>query len=294
MNKRNRIKMIIFLTIMGSTSIIFILVNILFTGSDGGNRVIDFLPGVNMLQQIPIVFYSLIITSMIGVFIGVFLAPLLLRLHIKIIGNKLSYELQEINYPPDLPRRFYSLLPAILAVSLSLFLAENETILNFVLSEDFTGGGTPIEYSYIVGFVVLLPVTSVILFMFFTPILVLLESGIVFSTREKVKNKRRSEEIKSVGGWYYSILKGYVGIGAILTFGLFIFTTVTAYPSFLEALPPLIILPLIPFIIMLFSLPAMVFFDYLIDKRLIVVRNLAMENGISISKKDQISEAEIM
>ncbi|MBD3214974.1 MAG: hypothetical protein GF311_20350 [Candidatus Lokiarchaeota archaeon] len=293
MNKRNRVKLFIFLTIMGGTSIIFILVNILFTGSDVGNRVVDFLPGVNMMQQIPIIFYSLIITSMIGVFIGVFLSPLLLRLHIKIIGKKLSYELQEVNYPPDLPRRFYSLLPAILAVSLSLILAENETIINMVLSEDFTSGGAPIEYSYLVGFVVLLPLTSIISFMLFIPILVLLESGIVFSTREKVKNKRRSEEVKNVGGWYYSILKGYVGIGAIITFVLFIFRTVTAYPTFWDALPPLIILPLIPFLIMFFSIPAMFLFELVINKRLNVVRNIAIENGIKISKTNQFPKAEI-
>lgn len=45
----------------------------------------------------------------------------------------------------------------------------------------------------------------------------LYEAGIGYSNKEKVKDKGVFIETRSVGGWYLQFLKGYAGIGVLLT-----------------------------------------------------------------------------
>ena len=52
----------------------------------------------------------------------------------------------------------------------------------------------------------------------FSPVWFLEDAGVVHTNKEKVKDESDSTEIRSVGGWYLYLLKGYVEISVFITF----------------------------------------------------------------------------
>ena len=55
----------------------------------------------------------------------------------------------------------------------------------------------------------------------FSSVWFLLDAGIVYTNKEKVKDLAQPTEVRSVGGWYNYLLKGYAGISVILSFYAF-------------------------------------------------------------------------
>lgn len=241
-----------------------------------------------MSQQIPILFLLIIGLGILttGV-IGYFLGPLLLRFHNKIIGKKLIYGIQELKMPDKYRRTFYSFLPALMAVSLSMIFADNESVIDLLISQEYFDQGGTMELAVLLSFIILLPLTSLVSLIIFTPVWTLLESGIVYSNRNKVRNKMRPEEIDGVGSWYYKTIKGYVGIGAVVSYFRFIVYSFHAYDldqGILEsgALGALIFLPLLPLILMIFFIPAMIIFNSTSEKR--------RQNLLELAKKLRINQ----
>jgi hypothetical protein len=56
----------------------------------------------------------------------------------------------------------------------------------------------------------------------FSPALHLLDSGIVYHNKEKIKHSMDSTEVRNIGEWYSTILKGYAGIAVIINYYDFI------------------------------------------------------------------------
>ena len=79
------------------------------------------------------------------------------------------------------------------------------------------------QYGLVVlwSFLILLPLTSLISLIFFPPIWYLLETGIIYSNRNKIKGKMRSEVIDGVGNWFYKIFQ-VVLFDRVLGFGHYI------------------------------------------------------------------------
>jgi hypothetical protein len=243
-----------------------------------------------MIQQIPLLFYAIAIFGILAVVIGNFIAPLLLKFHYKIIGKKLNYGIQELTKSDNFKRRFYAFLPALMAVSLSMIFADNETVINTIVSQEVFAQGGTIEGSFLLAFIILLPLTSFISLMFFAPVWVLLESGIIYSNRQKVIGKMRSEEIDGIGSWYYKFVKGYVGIGAAFTYIGFIIEALQTFDSSKSifesgAFVAMIMLPTVPFLLMLFFSPAMIIFDKIIDKKrqrlIVIAKNFGINKDLN-------------
>ena len=70
-------------------------------------------------------------------------------------------------------------------------------------------------------FIRLLSQTIILIFTFgastvlFSPVWILKDSGIVFTTKNKVETSNEPILIKSIGEWFQTLLKGYAGIGVI-------------------------------------------------------------------------------
>ncbi len=232
-----------------------------------------------MEDQLSIIFYLLVVLGIIAVLIGHFLSPILLKFHVKVIGKNLSYGIQELKSQENYKRGLYAFLPALMAVSLSLMFADEQMILNLVVSRG------SVETEALFAFLLLLPIMTFISLMIFSPIWILLESGIIYSNRKKVENKLRPEEITGVGNWYYRTLKGYVGIGVIIAYAQLIIRVLGSFESISSVLSAMIVLPLLPLMIILLLTPAMIIFESTIEynrKKLVkVAKKLGIEQDIN-------------
>ncbi|MBY8983187.1 MAG: hypothetical protein KGD57_09575 [Candidatus Lokiarchaeota archaeon] len=156
---------------------------------------------------------------------GYILAPIFLFIHKKVFGRNLIYGIQEKPTPTTI--KFFG--KGFFPIMFSLMLATNlyakfltDDISNFLFSTDFNNylGGTPVEQQMynIVGLLVTLPWTFGISMFLFASIWFLKNSGIIYSNEKKVKSISEPFIIRSVGGWFHTVIKGYAGIGVIVTY----------------------------------------------------------------------------
>jgi hypothetical protein len=129
----------------------------------------------------------------------------------------------------------------------------------------------------IVGFAILLPLMARIATGLFSPVWFLLNGGIVFTIKKKVENVSDPIEIRSVGGWYLYLLKGYAGIGVIFTYALFLIDMLNRFaditnPGFWTAA---IMLSLMPILVSIYLLPAILILDKIFNSRRKFIRNFA-------------------
>ena len=125
----------------------------------------------------------------------------------------------------------------------------------------------------------LLTVTSGIAIALFAPVWFLMDAGIVYSNKKKLEKKRLPPEVRSVGGWYLYLLKGYAGISVLFAF-YEMYTGFLAAESGNEFNPGFIILLLIPLLIAILMLPAIVIYDMTSEQRNKYVLKYASKFGI--------------
>ncbi len=235
-------------------------------------RVSNIYPGNQMGIQLPFIFLLMIglpmlITGLFGSFLGI----LFLKLH-KLLGKDLTYRIEILEEPEGYKRKLYSLIPPLISVSLAMALADNNAIIDLVVSPELGGGGeVGIGLIMLWSFLNVLPFTTLFAFIICTPTWLLLESGIVYSNRKKMAKRLQAEEISSVGGFYNRIIKGYTGIGVILAYGLLMYETFYGFDlerNMFESglFGAMIFLALFPFIAMFFFTPAMIIFNMIREK----------------------------
>ena len=117
----------------------------------------------------------------------------------------------------------------------------------------------------------------------FAPVWFLQDGGIVFSNTEKVKDKAEPTEIRSVGGWYLYILKGYAGISVIISFYTFLseFMATNEIGGGGMEIVFMIIWPIMPFLLAFIYMPGIAVLDMIYEKRKRYVVNLAGKMGIT-------------
>jgi len=108
----------------------------------------------------------------------------------------------------------------------------------------------------------------------FTAVWILMDTGLVYTTKEETSESMEPIETRSAGGWYMSILRGYAGVGAIFGFYTFAMTSLS-YGSVHISIP--IFLLAMPFILMIMAAPGLVVFDILIERRTEKTRKLAQK-----------------
>jgi len=168
--------------------------------------------------------YILSIAIPIGImllmfFIGHFIAISLIPIHKALKLNRYEYfifhEEKKLRGTKLITRCFY---PGLLAINIAMYIA----LYGMFRGIFYTGGNeqslpATIEWAAII---IGIPITTLII----TPIWILESSGLMCSLRrEKYKNPV-SPDIESVGRFYNTILKSYVGISTIVTYTLILFT----------------------------------------------------------------------
>lgn len=165
-----------------------------------------------------VVIYPL--SSIIGSYlIGYLLVPIFLFIHVKIYGKKLEYGIVEKETPTKFNKSFRGFFPILLAVNLTLILASNQNVLNFILYPDHQVS----DGINAIGVVFLLMFTVGIGMGLFSTIWFLNDAGIIYSNKKKVEGTDNIFEVRSMGSFFKTLLKGYAGISVVISFINYIF-----------------------------------------------------------------------
>jgi len=247
------------------------------------------MPGAGFLKLIPIdhlgfhvasVIFIITISAILGgVLMGYPLAPLFLIIHKSLIGRKMIYGIQNRPEPEKFKGNFKAFFPALIAINIALIFNSNLVLKNVIVSESYLSspGGENI-WPLVVFFMVLI-ITTGIGMALFSPVWFLLDAGIVYTNKKKVKDKSNPIELHSVGGWYKGFLKGYAGISVFFTFFTFAIQIFTEIEQD-ALLQTITILPFVPFLVVMWSLPAIVIFDMIKERRKKYILNYAKKLGI--------------
>ncbi len=237
--------------------------------------------------QIGYLFWMSMIATLIGcVFIGYVLAPLFLVAHKYTIGIRMQYGIQERPQPTKLKIVYKTIFPALMAINLALMFSNLEWVQNLVINPEWLNNSSVNTEAQkpLVVLATILPLMCGISMGIFSPIWFLLDAGIVFTNKEKVKGLRDPIEVRSVGGWYHYILKGYAGIAIIVTYFFFASDMLTTT----QFNPGLLLVPILPLLIIVMSIPAFVIMDITAEHRKKFMLTIARKVGITESLEDPL------
>ncbi len=171
-----------------------------------------------------------------------------------------------------------------MAINFALIIVLNEDMVGLILSpEAITIAANEAEL-FIISMLVSPLFTIGISMALFSPIWFLLDAGISYSNQKKVDNTEKLVESKSVGGYYYNFLKGYVGIGVIIAYYQVIAEIFAEHiglsPQFIINI---LIFALFMFLLTIAAIPAVIILDLTKEHRIKYVRKRANKMGITES-----------
>jgi hypothetical protein len=240
------------------------------------------LPLNNFQIELPLTMLITMVSCILGsLLFGVIFGPILLYFHKILLGRKLTYGIQENFRTNKFKETFRGFFPMLMAVNFAfLIFQERELTLLFIDESQIQEPGA----GYIFGIFVLVMVISGGTMGIFSATWFLMDSGIVY-VKKKKNRKNMPIEVRSVGGWYSTFLKGYSSISTVITFYLFIFHHIfSAIPKemiFDWYIILLIIgLVLLPGFLSLLALPAILILDMICNKRERYMQKVAKKMGI--------------
>ena len=279
MSYKKYVKPLIIYTIL--MLILIVLVLILGSGEDTGTNWIRFSPTNNAAHDVVYMFAMITICAIIGgVFVGYALAPLYLIAHKKIVGRKMIYGIQDKEKPEKFKKYFLKgLFPALMAINFALMFAFTETVQRIAVLDE---GG---ETTAMVTLLALLALMTGISMGIFSSAWFLLDAGIVYTNKEKVKDLAHPTEVRSVGGWYNYLLKGYAGISVILSFYAFFWYMyeVMEISKGIQGMSIMFIVfyPTLPLVITILAFPALILLDLTHNHRKKYMIKIANKFGIT-------------
>ena len=240
------------------------------------------LPG-DFIIRILLLIIFLILGSIFGaILLGYLLSPLYLLAHKRFIGINKTYGIQD-NPKPQKFDKFQSIFPVLLSLNLSIILLSNQMILRFISGEKIDLSSLTISTfnDLMLIFALLNVFTNVISYGIFSPAWFLLDAGIVYSNKETENKKGRPGEVRTVGGWYLNLLRGYAGISALLSYILLFMLFLTIGAGAISIIIVLIYYSLLPIFFVALSVIALIILDILRERRIKYVRKWAEKIGIT-------------
>ncbi|MHA2289393.1 MAG: hypothetical protein ACXABG_11465 [Promethearchaeota archaeon] len=253
--------------------------------------IVQFVPADDVLNILVLFFLVLIpISGIIGALLGGYvLSPIIMMLHKYFYRSTKFYSIQFESSEKKVSLLKSSFYPVLLAVNLSFVFLTPE-IISSILEADVI---TEIAISLrIPVFIRILSQTILLVFTFgaatvlFSPVWLLKDSGIVFTTKNKVESSNEIFLIKSIGEWFRTLLRGYAGIGVIFTYIFVIYDFMILFimniglPGNMLNIPSLFLWLGLPFYLIFSMIPAVIVHDALKKSRLSYVRKIARKIGI--------------
>jgi len=232
------------------------------------------IPIDSMSIQAISIFVLLSIASIIGVLLGLFLGPFLLLLHSKIVGTKKTYTIQERPHLSGFRGYKRAFFPALMAIDFSMHFAGLTFIRDLLLDPTwFLSESGSASWPFVTLILLLIPCIAISMALF-SAVWVILETGLVYKTKDENSESSEPIETRSAGGWYMSVFRGYAGFGAI--FGFYTFAMASLSLGSVHWSVPLILIPM-PFILMIMAAPGLVIFDIIQQRRLESTQRLAQK-----------------
>ena len=251
-----------------------------------GNYLTWLIPIYNMWAQIALIFLAFApISALIGGLVGGYLlAPVFLFIQKNILGSRLLYGIQDRPQPRTFDKISRGWFPTLLAISVNfIILFSAPWLLDLILYLELREG--PVYSSlYMPGFIVLLMFTIGLGTLVFSPTWFLTDAGIVYSNKEKVAGSDQPVEGRTVGGRFTDFLRGYAGIGVILSYLQFLSF------FYIEKLLPvdqigqigvLVFFLGFPVFVLSATIPALIVLDVTKEHRIRYVRTVAGKMGIT-------------
>ncbi|MFX1561361.1 MAG: hypothetical protein ACFFBL_12295 [Promethearchaeota archaeon] len=187
------------------------------------------------------------VSAVIGTLIGFALAPLFLWIYKKYMGRNHLFAIQD----PDTMEKSHGMLmgffPALMAMNFTLFLIFEPTIMNLPLFQDYYLQWNSIIFLlFVLGGLLQAPA-----FALFSAAWIIDESGIV------LVSKYGTAELQATGKWFLALLKGYAGIGVIISLYQFTFDFLDTYGSLVHW-SAVLFLYILPIIVTLWVIPAII------------------------------------
>ena len=266
-------------TILFLITITPFLMMLFITGEDGFTKL---LPNQLFFQMSFIFWMSAVAAIIGGVFIGFVLAPVFLAAYKYTVGLRMTYGIQDRPKPTKLKVGFKALFPCLMAMNLALMFAQLESVQNLVLTDYRLTEDT--SMIIMLTFVSILPLMMGISTGIFSPIWFLLDAGIVFTNKNKVKDLRDPIEVRSIGGWYHYILKGYSGIAIIVSYILFTNSLITD-----RGLDNgFFLIPLLPFLMIIMCIPSFIILEIVVEFRKKYMLKIAKKFNITQALEDPL------
>ncbi|MBD3194428.1 MAG: hypothetical protein GF317_05185 [Candidatus Lokiarchaeota archaeon] len=263
-----------------------------FIADGGAERMTMILPFDTLILQIMAIILFIPLGALLGGFApGYLFAPLMLFFYKKTIGFRMEFGIQERKKPDKFKGTWKGTYPALLAVNIALIIGLTTFARDFVVTPEYVGAGDMSKSLWpLVAFTSLIPFTTALSFGIFSPVWFLSDSGIVFTNKKKVKGTIDPIEVRSIGSLYHYILKGYAGIGVLISYIMFFFDIVNRYDDYSNPgfIITAILLPLIPILIALLSIPSIMLLDFFLNSRRKFMRNFAKRLGITGPLEDPL------
>jgi len=250
-----------------------------------------FIPIDDVLVELILVFVLLLpISGIIGAFLGGYiLSPIIMVIHKNFFKSSKFYGIQSESSSEKFKLLSSGFYPVLMAINLSFVFLTPEiisAILDANIISDLTNVMKIPVFLRLLGQTILLIFTFGASTLLFSPVWLLKDSGIIFAAKEKVENSNEKLLIKSIGEWFQTLLKGYAGIGVILTYSLVIYDFVTLYisnigqPGNILNVPSLILWLGLPFYLIFSIIPAVIVHDLIKKRRINYIRKIAEKMGI--------------
>jgi len=250
-----------------------------------------FIPVDDVLVELILVFVLILpLSGIIGTFLGGYiLSPIIMVLHKSFYSSSKFYGIQSEPNNKKVKLLSSGFYPVLMAINLSFIFLTPE-IISAILDTNVISDLTIVlkipVFFFFLGQTILLLFTFGVSTLLFSPVWLLKDSGIIFATKEKVENSDEKLLIKSIGEWFQTLLKGYAGIGVILTYIFVIFDFITLYisnigqPGNILNIPSLILWLGLPFYLVFSTIPAVIVHDLIKNRRISYIRKIADKIGI--------------
>jgi len=192
-----------------------------------------FIPTESIIIELLMIFTIIIpFGGLLGYIMGGYiLAPFFLYIHKKVFGSKFVYAIQEKPEVRSINIFYKSFFPILLSINITFMMLSPE-VMQVILSSEFLSIITSLSIESIqkiVSLFILLPISFTITMFLFSSIWFLKNSGILYSNEKKVESISEPFVIRSVGGWFHTLLKGYAGIGVLITYFLVIIDLIRSF-----------------------------------------------------------------
>lgn len=229
------------------------------------------------------------VAPIIGLWVGNYIGLFLLRIHKKIIGRKKEYYIIRKSSQLEFKYKFTDLLvSALIALNFASIISNNSFFQELILSDLGLAQHESAHTMYILPLILVF--TIFISVALYTPSILLFRTGIVYIDKIEGQNGLELIEIKRIGSFYLTFLKGYAGIAVIFNLLTLAIETFFSF-SDESGITPIIFLitfSVFPFIISFIMIPLTILIEKSSDKRIQNYLRYGNKMGISTPLDDII------